>query len=149
LSNSNAAGDQKTCNIRVTKAASRNYFEESTTATVYFMAFVDNQPRTQVGSGSTIGLNGINQIWAEPGTAPTISTFTASGARGSTITINGSGFNTPTLIVEFNFYQVASTVTVVSPTQLTVVVPVGATTGPIVVTNSYSSAFSGTDFTVG
>jgi hypothetical protein len=149
LSNSNAAGDQKTCNIRVTKAASRNYFEESTTATVYFMAFVDNQPRSQVGSGSTIGLNGINQIWAEPGTAPTISTFTASGARGSTITINGSGFNTPTLIVEFNFYQVASTVNLVSPTQLTVVVPAGATTGPIVVTNSYSSAFSGTDFTVG
>ncbi len=149
LSNSNAAGDQKTCNIRVTKAASRNYLEESTTATVYFMAFVDNQPRNQVGSGSTIGLNGINQIWAEPGTAPTISTFTASGARGSTITINGSGFNTPILIVEFNFYQVASTVTVVSPTQLTVVVPSGATTGPIVVTNSYSSAFSATDFTVG
>jgi hypothetical protein len=150
LSNSNLAGDQKTCNIRVTKAASRNYFSTSLDATVYFMAFVDNQPRNQVGSGSTIALNGINQIWAEPGTVPTITSFPASGAKGSRIVIVGTGFNTPILIVEFNFYQEATIITKASDgTQVEVEVPSGATSGPITITNSYSTAFSATDFTVG
>jgi hypothetical protein len=149
VSNSNLSGDQRSCNIRITKAASQNYFEESLTATIYFMAFTNNQPTNQVGSGSTIAINGLNAIWAEPGTVPTITNFTPNGTPGSTITINGSGFNTPRLIVEFEFYQVAQTVTVVNGNQIEVVVPPNATTGPITITNSYSTVFSTTDFTVG
>jgi hypothetical protein len=112
------------------------------------MAFVDNQPRNQVGSGSTIALNGVNQIWAEPGTVPTITSFPSHGARNSVIEISGSGFNTPLLTVEFNFYQVAQTVTVVDGNLIRVTVPSGATTGQIVITNSYSTVFSATDFIV-
>jgi hypothetical protein len=149
LSNSNLAGDQKMCNIRITKAASRNYLSATLDATVYFMAFVNNQPTNQVGSGSTIGLNGMNQVWTDPGTAPTITLFPSNATRNTEILIEGSGFTAPGLVVEFEFYQQASSVTITDDSHIKVIVPNSATTGPIVITNKYGTAFSTTNITIG
>jgi hypothetical protein len=151
LSNTSPSTQQLTCNILVTKAASKNYKVETLTATVYFMLFVNNMPTNQVGSGSTIALNGVNQIWSDPGVAPAITSFPSSGTRNTEITVNGSGFTAPGLVVEFNFYQVApsNTVTIVSDSQIRVIVPNGATTGPLVISNNYGTAFSTSDITVG
>jgi hypothetical protein len=151
LSNTSPSTQQLTCNILVTKAASKNYKVETLTATVYFMLYVNNMPTNQVGSGSTIALNGVNQIWVDPGVAPTITSFPSSSTRNVEITINGSGFTAPGLVVEFNFYQVAptNTVTIDSDSKIRVIVPSGATTGPLVISNNYGTAFSASDITIG
>jgi hypothetical protein len=64
----------------------------------------------------------------------TITSFTPAGRPvGSTVTINGLGFNSSS-VVKFN--GLAATTHFVSATQLTAVVPSSATTGKISVTNT-------------
>jgi hypothetical protein len=85
---------------------------------------------------------------------PTISSFTpASGTIGTTVTINGTGFS-GTTAVQFTAsggLANATTFSIVSDTQLTAVVPPGATTGPIRVTATGANpgtAVSSSSFTV-
>jgi len=78
---------------------------------------------------------------------PTITSFNPdTGSAGSTVTITGTNF-TGTSVVRFNGVA-ASTFNVQSDTRITAVVPTGATSGRITVTNSAGTATSGTDFTV-
>jgi hypothetical protein len=79
--------------------------------------------------------------------APTLTSFSPYAAKiGDTITYTGSGF-TGTTTVTVN--GTAATVkTVVSDTILTFVVPVGATTGIIAVTNASGTTNSATTLTV-
>jgi len=78
---------------------------------------------------------------------PTITSFTpTSGAVGSTVTINGTNFVSPALIT-FNGTP-APSYTVVGPTQITVTVPEGATTGPIEVTTDGGAVTSANNFSV-
>lgn len=77
--------------------------------------------------------------------APTITSFTpGSGTVGDTVTVNGTNFVNPT--VELN--GTPATPTVVSDTQLTFPVPLGATTGKIKIATSGGTVYSATDFTV-
>jgi Bacterial Ig-like domain (group 3) len=79
--------------------------------------------------------------------APTITGFTPTRGRVSTIvTITGTNFTTP-LTVAFNT-QPATKFTVVSGTQITATVPSGATSGPIKVTTSGGTATSAQVFRV-
>lgn len=79
--------------------------------------------------------------------APTITSVSpASGQIGTSVVISGTGFAGPTQ-VKFNGVT-ATNITVNSSTQITAMVPLGATTGPISVTTSGGSATSGNDFTV-
>ena len=76
-----------------------------------------------------------------------ISSFTpGSGPVGTTVVITGVAF-TGTTVVAFNGI-VATTFNVDSDTQITVVVPAGATTGKIKVTTGGGSVSSSTTFTV-
>ncbi|MDO7876666.1 FG-GAP-like repeat-containing protein [Hymenobacter sp. ASUV-10] len=78
---------------------------------------------------------------------PTLAGFTpAAGVIGATVTITGSHLGT-TLNVSFNGVP-ATSFTVVSATQLTAVVPAGATSGPVVVTTQGGSVTSATAFQV-
>ena len=79
--------------------------------------------------------------------APAISSFSpTSGVVGTTVTLTGTNF-TGTTAVRFN--GAASTnFKGVSNTQLTVVVPAGASSGPVAVTNAAGSATSAETFTV-
>lgn len=78
---------------------------------------------------------------------PTVTSFTpAVGPVGTQVTINGTNF-TGVTAVRFNGVA-AATFTVNSATRITAVVPAGATTGKISVTNSAGTATSSTDFTV-
>ncbi len=81
-------------------------------------------------------------------TTPTgISNFSpASGVSGTTVTINGTSFNGATSVTFNGRY--ASTFKVVSDSQITAVVPGGATTGAIVVATPSGTATSATPFTV-
>lgn len=77
---------------------------------------------------------------------PTIGSFTpTSGAVGTKVTINGSGFTGVTRVA---FNGVAAAFTVVNSTQLTATVPASATTGPISVTTAGGTATSSGSFGV-
>ncbi|MET4076348.1 IPT/TIG domain-containing protein [Hymenobacter sp. UYCo722] len=79
--------------------------------------------------------------------APAITSFSPTvGVPGTVVTINGNNF-TGTTRVTFNG-TVAPVFTVVSATQITVTVPVGATTGLLTVTTPNGIAVSTTRFTV-
>ena len=81
------------------------------------------------------------------GSPPTISSFTpATGPVGTTVIITGTGF-TPATGVAFNGTN-APVFSVNSATQITVIVPVGAATGPISVTSPLGTGVSATSFTV-
>lgn len=140
-----------TCEVRVMKAADRNYLADTATAYIYFVEFVVSQPAPTVGSGSTIALTGETAIIRDTNQAPTISALSAtSGAVGSVVTISGGGFyfaDASSLSIKFWRNIGALTYTIVSDTTITVTVPVGATTGRILVTTPNGQATSVT-FTV-
>ncbi len=83
---------------------------------------------------------------------PTITSFTpTTGPAGTTVTITGTNFyaNGTAYPVAVSFGRTAATnVTLLSATQLTAVVPVGAATGAVVVTSFGDPATSGSNFTV-
>lgn len=78
--------------------------------------------------------------------APTISSFTpGSGSPGSVVVVTGLNFVSGTTA---SFNGTAATTTYNSATQLTAVVPGGATTGPLTVTNANGTGTSAASFTV-
>ena len=79
--------------------------------------------------------------------APSIISFNPiQNGVGATVTINGNNFRT-TSRVQFNGRN-ATSFNVISPTQITAVVPIGATTGRISITNQWGSTTSAANFTV-
>lgn len=79
--------------------------------------------------------------------APTAALSTFSGQVGSSVTITGSNFLPGATTVSFNGVA-SSYVTMTSSTTLTAVVPTGATTGNVIVTNPTGSATAGS-YTIG
>jgi IPT/TIG domain len=78
---------------------------------------------------------------------PTITSFTPTvGPIGTSVTITGTNFGCTTA-VKFNT-TTATSFTLNSATSITAIVPTGATTGKISVTNTIGTATSATDFTV-
>ena len=78
---------------------------------------------------------------------PTITSFTpASGPVGTTVTVTGTNFVNLTG-GKLNGVNISS-YNLLSSTSLTFVVPAGATTGKITVTNNYGTGTSATNFTV-
>ncbi len=139
------------CQILVTKAQSQNYLSESSTVQVYFMVLAINQPTAAVGSGSGIGISGATAIERDANAAPIISSLSVtSGAVGSSVIITGSGFyfaDPSKLSIKFWRNVSATIYTITNDSSVTVTVPVGATSGRIVLTNPYGLAASST-FTV-
>lgn len=79
--------------------------------------------------------------------APTVTSFSpTSGPSGTTVTVNGTNFSSATSVT-FNGVA-ASSFTVAGNTQLTAVVPAGATTGKVSVGNSCGSGLSVFNFSV-
>jgi len=72
----------------------------------------------------------------------------ASGAVGTGVVINGSGFSATAANNSVTFNGTATTVTSATTTRLTATVPIGAITGPIAVTVGASTATSRDLFTV-
>jgi len=104
-----------------------------------------NTPTLKVGAiryGSTWG----DVIPSATASGPVISGFSpSSGAAGTSVTISGSNFSSPT--VKFN--GTTATITASTATLITATVPGGATTGKITVeVSGQTTATSATDFTV-
>jgi YD repeat-containing protein len=71
-----------------------------------------------------------------------------SGAFNTVVTIYGTGFSTTPSANTVKFGSLTATVTAATRTPLTVVVPFGATTGPIDVTNANGTVTSSRNFVV-
>ncbi|MBI5836475.1 MAG: IPT/TIG domain-containing protein [Candidatus Eisenbacteria bacterium] len=81
------------------------------------------------------------------GTAPVVSLFVpAGGPVGTSVKVRGSNFTGSTSVT---FNGTSATFTVDSSTVITATVPVGATTGPIAVTNPAGTGSSGSSYFVG
>jgi hypothetical protein len=139
---------QGTCTVTVVKAGDRNYLPDTTTAGMYLLSFVINQPSPSVGSGPTIALGGQTSVTLDPNVAPTItslSTYTAQ-AGVTQIIITGVGFDSSNLAgitVKFWRNVIATGITVnAQNTQITVTVPAGSTTGKVTVTTPNGQAVS-------
>jgi hypothetical protein len=81
--------------------------------------------------------------------APTITSFNpTSGPIGTSVQINGTGFNDSSVVTAVAFNGAAATFTVDSDVLITATVPAGATDGNIEVTDSEGTAMSATNFDV-
>ncbi|MEY3480303.1 MAG: hypothetical protein RIQ71_1078 [Verrucomicrobiota bacterium] len=102
---------------------------------------------TEIDPSTAIYLKNLVDTGTAPNNPTVLTTFGPSlGAPGTAVTISGYNFNASST-VQFNGVAAAS-VTYVSANQLTALVPVGATTGPITVTGPGGSDTSYEDFTV-
>jgi hypothetical protein len=135
------------CEVRVVKAGDQNYFAETQTVQLYFMAYINNHPTAQVGSGSTIGLNGATSLETSTVVPPAItslSTLTISLSGGGTLTITGTGFS-GTVTIKFWRNKTIdktsgnTTTLTVSAAELN---SIGATTGRVSVVTSAGQAVS-------
>lgn len=144
---------QGTCFITITRAADRNYLADTANATILFLAFVNSQPTDQVGSGSTIGLNGATSLETSavlPPSITSLSTTTISLSGGGSLTITGTGF-TGSITVKFWRNKTISkssgdTFTIsVSAAELQTI---GATTGRISVITAAGQAVSVDSLTI-
>ena len=112
------------------------------TAVVGYGASGSISVTTASGTGSLAGFTYV----APP---PTITSFSpTSGPVGTTVTINGTNFNTTAASNIVYFGAVSATVLTATNTKLTVTVPVGATYQPISVTNANQSAYAAKPFVV-
>jgi hypothetical protein len=143
-----------TCQIFATKARDRNYETATASAMVYFLSFTINQPVAAPSGGSAISLGGETAITRDANVAPTItslSTYTAT-AGSTQIVINGAGFNQAdiaAITVKFWRNVLASGFTInAGNSQITVTVPVGATTGKVIVTTPNGMAVSELPLTI-
>ena len=136
LSNSNSSTDQKYCSIVITKASSTNYFVETLTANIYFMVMENNMPTNQVGSGPTIGLNGLTSFETSTGSQLAITSITLSAG---TVTIAGRGFGSSQVTIKF-WRNVLAYAVPNSTTQITLPLPGSARSGPVILTVGSSEA---------
>ncbi|CAN2208559.1 Concanavalin A-like lectin/glucanases superfamily [Candidatus Nanopelagicaceae bacterium] len=137
------------CRVYIFKAASQNYLSESITVDMYFMAYINNQPTGQVGSGSTIAINGVTSFETSTVTPPAITSFNLSSAATLTsIEINGSGFSQPGLVIKFNRNKIAGAPSSLTDDKITVMIPSGAITGRVVVITQNGEAVSPQSLTI-
>jgi hypothetical protein len=79
-------------------------------------------------------------------TGPAVTGFLpASAAEGASVTLTGTGFTKATAVL---FNGTPASFQLINATTLVAVVPVGATTGPVAVTNSAGTGTSAASFTV-
>jgi hypothetical protein len=135
------------CNLQIKKAYSRNYLTETTTATVFFLLWVINQPAPAVGSGPNIALSGESDVTVDIDLAPMISSLStyAATAGVTSLLINGVGFNGSDPLFELKFWRgITGTGYTINPakTQITVTVPAGTRTGKVTVITSKGLAVS-------
>jgi gliding motility-associated-like protein len=121
----------------------------ATQLTVIVPAGATTQPIYVTANGLTANSGTSFTVTAPPSDPPVITTFNpASGPVGTTVTISGSNFSTniSNNIVRFGTVQAA--VISATATQLTVIVPTGATTQPIYVTVNGLTAYTSVSYIV-
>ncbi|GAA4053227.1 hypothetical protein GCM10022409_45180 [Hymenobacter glaciei] len=124
------------------RAASRFTIVSATQLTATVANGTSTGPITVTAGGSTA----TSATAFVVGTAPVVSSFApATGPEGASVVIRGTGFTGASRVT---FDGIAAAFTLNSATQITAIVPVGATTGPVAVTTPVSTAQSAGSFVV-
>ena len=135
------------CVITATKATSENYLESTSTFTVIFSYFVP-VPAVPVSNTPTeIAVSQSNSWSINPSISPTITGVSPnSGPVGTEVTITGIGMDGVD-VIKIGRRNLTS-VTGINSTSVRGVIPEGAVTGPILVSNSMGSHFVASGFAV-
>ena len=141
------AGTAGTCILTITKSANENYNQAQATFTITFFYFVPAAAAPVSTRPTDIAVSS-TPSWSSTATAvPSITSFTpSSGGAGTVVTITGVGLDGVTSVKIGR--RALTSVRGDSSTSVTAVIPAGATSGPLVVTNSFGSDFSSSNFTV-
>ncbi len=155
-----AAGVGDTVNIYGMNFSGTTGVRFNTAFTERFYVVSDSELYVQVPAGATTGrLTVVNNIGSGVSSSdftvlppPSVTSFApTSGARGTTVTLTGSGFTGAFRVAfgsaTFDLARPAS-FTVVSDTRIEAIVPAGAPTGPIAVETPAGTFATRTDFTV-
>ena len=136
-----------TCSVSASKDSSENYTQYDAVFSVNFFYYVP-APVAPVSTVPTqIAIAATNSWSANATVGPTITSISpSSGPAGTVVTITGTGLNGVDVIKIGR--RVLTSITGVSSTSITGVIPVGASSGPIMVSNSFGGDFSATGFTV-
>jgi hypothetical protein len=133
--------------ITATKATSENYLEDASTFTVFLYYYVPQSDVPVSTSPSQIAVALSNSWSINPSIGPTIVGISpSSGPVGTVITITGTGMDGVDVIKIGR--KVLTSITGISSISVSGVIPAGATTGPIFVSNSLGSHFVASGFTV-
>jgi hypothetical protein len=136
-----------TCVITATKATSENHLEASSTFTVVLYFFVAETTAPVSSTPTQIAVAISNGVTINPIIGPFITGISpSSGPVGTTVTVTGTGM-TGVDVIKIGRKNLTS-VNVIDATTVTGVIPAGASTGPIFVSNSAGSDFNPGGFTV-
>ena len=136
-----------TCVVTATKATSENYLVSTSEFTVIMNYYVP-EPAAPVSTMPTeIAIASATGWSIAPSIGPTITGISpSSGPVGTVVTITGTGMNGVDVIKIGR--KALTSITGISSTSVSGVIPAGATTGPIFVSNSLGSDFNSIGFTV-
>ena len=136
-----------TCVVTATKATSENYLVSTSEFTVMMNYYVP-EPAAPVSTMPTeIAIASATGWSIAPSIGPTITGISpSSGPVGTVVTITGTGMNGVDVIKIGR--KALTSITGISSTSVSGVIPSGATTGPIFVSNSLGSDFNSIGFTV-
>ena len=136
-----------TCVITATKATSENYLEAASTFTVILDYYVPEPVAPEPSAPTQIAVSSANGWSINPTIGPTIIGISpVSGPVGTVVTITGTGMNGVD-VIKIGRKNLTS-VTGIDSTSVSGVIPVGATSGPILVSNSLGSHFVASGFAV-
>ena len=136
-----------TCILTITKSANENYNQAQASFSIQFIYFVPAAAPPTSSRPSEIAI-ATSPAWSSTATAaPSITSFSPSSVPvGTVVTITGVGLDGVNAVRIGR--KALTSVTGVSSTSVTAVIPAGATSGPLVVANSFGSDFSASSFTV-
>ena len=136
-----------TCSVSATKESSENYLQYDSLFSVFLYNFVAQGAAPVSTMPTQIAISIANGVTINPIIGPFITGISpSSGPVGTTVTVTGTGM-TGVDVIKIGRKNLTS-VTVIDATTVTGVIPAGATSGPIFVSNSAGSDFNPGGFTV-
>ena len=136
-----------TCVITATKATSENYLEANSTFTVILYYYVPEPPAPVSTMPTEIAVTPATGWSINPSIGPTITGISqSSGPVGTVVTITGTGMDGVDVIKIGR--KLLTSITGISSTSVSGIIPAGAVSGPIFVSNSLGGHFSADGFTV-
>jgi hypothetical protein len=136
-----------TCVITATKATSENYLEASSTFTVILYYYVPQPPAPVSTMPTEIAVTPTTGWSINPSIGPTITGISSSsGPVGTVVTVTGTGMDGVDVIKIGR--KLLTSITGISSTSVSGIIPAGAVSGPIFVSNSLGGHFSADGFTV-
>ena len=144
LLSATAAG---TCSVAATKESSENYSQYDSLFSVYLYYYLPEAAGPVSTMPTHIAISTGNGLTINPNIGPIITGISpSSGPVGTTVTFTGTNFNGVDVIKIGR--KILTSITVINSTTVTGVIPAGASTGPILISNADGPGVLESGFTV-